>query len=49
MEAYLLADAEIHHLRVRSHLAQESETRDDLVVELNQFIFSQAININLHL
>jgi hypothetical protein len=43
-----LANLELQHLNVRSHLPQEPQAFDDPMVEVDQFCFTQTVNVNLH-
>src|SRR5260370_42311987 len=46
MELHFFPNPEIQHLGMRSHLAQKSQARHDLVIELNQFILGECIDID---
>jgi hypothetical protein len=43
-----IADLEVEHLSVRPHLTQESEPRDDSVVQVDQLCLGQPVDVDLH-
>ena len=46
-ELHALPNSEIEHGAVRSHLAQEFETRHNFVVQGNQIFFGEGIDIEV--
>src|SRR5271165_4248249 len=43
-----VTDPEFEHFRMRPHLVEEAEARDDAVVEVDELGVSQPVDINLH-
>lgn len=48
LELHAIADAEFKHLRMRAHLMQEPQAFNNPIVEVDQFCFSEFIDIKLH-
>ena len=44
----VIPDLEIEHPFMRSRLVQESQPLDDPVVEIDEFCFGEAVDINSH-
>jgi hypothetical protein len=47
MKFHSFADTEIQHGAVRTHLVEEPESRDNFVIQLDEFFFGKRINIDL--
>ena len=43
-----IADLELQHLAVGTHLVQKTKTLHDPVIEIDQFCFGKFINVDLH-
>src|SRR5208337_1877145 len=43
-----VTDPEFQHFRMRPHLVEEAEARDDAVVEVDELGLGQPVEINLH-
>ena len=43
-----VADSEVEHARVGARLMQESQAFDDAVVEIDQFLFGEAVDVDAH-
>ena len=48
LKRHAFADTEIEHVCVRAHLLQESQARDDAVVEIDEFGFGQFVDVYRH-
>ena len=48
LKADSLADFELQHLGVGAALLKESKTSNDLVVQIDEFLFAEVLNINVH-
>lgn len=44
----MIADAEIQHPFVRSHLAQEAQALDDPIVLIHELRFGQRVDVDAH-
>src|SRR5262245_31327437 len=44
-----IANRELQHPRMRSHLMKEPQTLDDAVVKVDQFRFGQLVDVDFHL
>ena len=44
-EFHAFSDSKIQHFAVRPHLSKKSEASHNFVIQLNQFFFSEGINI----
>src|SRR5882724_569901 len=47
MEFHSLTDAEVQHGGMRAHLTEESEASDNLVIQLDKFIFGKGVNVDM--
>jgi len=43
-----IADSELQHLGMRSHLMKEAKALDDTIVQVDEFRISQLIDVNFH-
>jgi hypothetical protein len=43
-----ITDSELQHFRMRAHLGEKPQARDDAMVEINEFRLGQLIDIDLH-
>jgi hypothetical protein len=48
LEGNAITDAELQHLRVSAILVNELETRNDSIVEVDQFIFGEFVDVDFH-
>ena len=48
LKADSLADSELQHLGVGAALLKESKTSNDPVVQIDEFLFAEVLNINVH-
>ncbi|MCK7490964.1 MAG: hypothetical protein MZW92_03570 [Comamonadaceae bacterium] len=48
LKGHLFADAEVEHVRMSAHLMQELQPRDDAVVQIDEFGFSQLVDVDRH-
>jgi hypothetical protein len=48
LKADSLADLELQHLGVGAALLKESKTSNDPVVQIDEFLFAEVLNINVH-
>jgi hypothetical protein len=47
-EGHPVTDFEFQHFRVRPHLVEQAEARDDTVVKVDEFGLCQLVDIDLH-
>jgi hypothetical protein len=48
LEADAVADAEFQHPRVRAHVAKHTQTRNDAMIEIEQFVLAQGVDVDRH-
>ena len=47
MEFDSFADSKIQHSAMRAHLTEEPESRNNFVIQFDEFFFGKGINIDL--
>jgi len=47
-KCHAIADPELEHARVSAHLAQESQSFDDPIVEVDELGFGQSVDVKVH-
>jgi hypothetical protein len=43
-----VADAEIEHFGMRTHLMEEPQALDDPIVQVDEFCFRESVDVDLH-
>lgn len=46
VKSHFFSNAEVHHRRMGPHLPQKPQARDDLVIQLYEFLLGKAVNID---
>src|SRR5262249_6523539 len=48
VEGHAVANLELQHVRVRTHLLQEPQPLDNAMIQSNQFGFGEVVKVDLH-
>ena len=49
MKPHSFSNPELHHGRMRSHIAEKAQAGNDPMIQVDQFFFGESVNVDSHL